>query len=57
MLNTVVKAQNLAAKDKSGTSDPYCVVWSIKSGEQLMKTKKIMKNLDPVWNEASHLEL
>jgi len=50
-LEVVIKsASGLAAKDSSGTSDPYVVV-SLKDREE-HKTKTVYETLDPVWNEA-----
>jgi Ca2+-dependent lipid-binding protein len=48
----VLCGRNLAVKDITGTSDPYCVV-TIE--EQQFKTKTIKKNLDPVWDEEFRL--
>jgi stromal membrane-associated protein len=45
---TIVKAKDLVPRDKTGTSDPYCVV-SI--GKVSKKTKVIKKSVNPVWNE------
>ncbi|KIX07573.1 phosphatidylserine decarboxylase [Rhinocladiella mackenziei CBS 650.93] len=42
----VIKARNLAAKDKSGTSDPYLVVTL---GNSKQSTPSISKNLNPEW--------
>ncbi|KIW42562.1 phosphatidylserine decarboxylase [Exophiala oligosperma] len=42
----VVKARNLAAKDRSGTSDPYLVVTL---GNSKQSTPSISKNLNPEW--------
>ncbi|RDW82977.1 hypothetical protein BP5796_04468 [Coleophoma crateriformis] len=48
MLKVVVlKARNLAAKDKSGTSDPYMV---LTLGESKNATHSVPKTLDPEWN-------
>eukprot|EP01117_Protostelium_nocturnum_P007206 TRINITY_DN2579_c0_g3_i1.p1 TRINITY_DN2579_c0_g3~~TRINITY_DN2579_c0_g3_i1.p1 ORF type:complete len:1547 (-),score=508.88 TRINITY_DN2579_c0_g3_i1:59-4699(-) len=44
----VAEGRNLAAKDKSGTSDPYC---SLKLEKLKVKTKVISKTLNPKWNE------
>ncbi|CZS88218.1 related to phosphatidylserine decarboxylase [Rhynchosporium graminicola] len=43
----VVKARNLAAKDKNGTSDPYLVVTL---GDSKNATQSVSKNLNPEWN-------
>ncbi|KAJ0107160.1 hypothetical protein J7T55_014690 [Diaporthe amygdali] len=49
MLNTVIlKARNLAAADRSGTSDPYLVVTL---GENRHQTHSVSKTLNPHWNE------
>jgi len=47
---TIVKGNNLAAKDSNGLSDPYVIV---KLGEESFKTKTIMKTLSPVWQETA----
>ncbi|KAL3422974.1 phosphatidylserine decarboxylase [Phlyctema vagabunda] len=48
MLKVVVlKARNLAAKDKNGTSDPYLV---LTVGDSKNATHSIPKTLDPEWN-------
>ncbi|KAE9375185.1 phosphatidylserine decarboxylase-like protein [Stipitochalara longipes BDJ] len=48
MLKVVVlKARNLAAKDKSGTSDPYAV---LTLGESKSATHSVPKTLNPEWN-------
>ncbi|KAH6683472.1 phosphatidylserine decarboxylase-like protein [Halenospora varia] len=43
----VLKARNLAAKDKSGTSDPYCV---LTLGDAKNATQCVPKTLNPEWN-------
>jgi Ca2+-dependent lipid-binding protein len=48
----VVAGRNLAVKDLSGTSDPYCILCM---GKTELKTNIIEKNLDPVWNEEFFL--
>jgi len=46
---TIVRALNLAAKDRNGLSDPYCeVVFHNKK----FKTNVISNNLNPAWNET-----
>ena len=48
----VVGATDLAAVDKSGTSDPYAKVIVRSGGKALeKKTKEVRKNLNPQWNE------
>eukprot|EP00029_Vermamoeba_vermiformis_P011272 TRINITY_DN6154_c0_g1_i1.p1 TRINITY_DN6154_c0_g1~~TRINITY_DN6154_c0_g1_i1.p1 ORF type:complete len:212 (+),score=8.44 TRINITY_DN6154_c0_g1_i1:112-747(+) len=46
---TVVKGRNLAPKDRTGLSDPYL---KITAGNKKKKTKKILQNLNPEWNET-----
>jgi hypothetical protein len=49
---TVIKAQNLKAADKGGTSDPYVKLYIKSKDTKSFKTNKIMKTLNPVWNET-----
>ncbi|KAI4251239.1 MAG: hypothetical protein LQ352_004975 [Teloschistes flavicans] len=49
---TVLRARNLAAKDKSGTSDPFLVVTL---GDAKESTPTISKNLNPEWNTSFEL--
>ncbi|RAL59411.1 hypothetical protein DID88_006785 [Monilinia fructigena] len=48
----VLKARNLAAKDKSGTSDPYLV---LTLGDEKSTTHTIQKTLNPEWNVTLQL--
>jgi len=48
----VIKARNLAPKDKHKTSDPYLV---LTLGEARHSTICIPKNLNPEWNETIEL--
>jgi phosphatidylserine decarboxylase len=44
----VIGGQNLASKDKTGYSDPYCVV---NLHNQKRKTATLMQTLFPRWNQ------
>ncbi|KAL8650827.1 MAG: hypothetical protein Q9210_003596 [Variospora velana] len=49
---TVLRARNLAAKDKNGTSDPFLVVTL---GDSKESTPTISKTLNPEWNVSFDL--
>ncbi|UNI15698.1 Phosphatidylserine decarboxylase [Purpureocillium takamizusanense] len=48
----IMKARNLAAKDRNGTSDPYLVVTS---GDSRIETHAVPKTLNPDWNVIEEL--
>ncbi|KAB5577669.1 phosphatidylserine decarboxylase-domain-containing protein [Coniochaeta sp. 2T2.1] len=48
----ILRARNLAAKDRGGTSDPYLV---LTLGESKHITHSVSKDLNPEWNEHAHL--
>ncbi|XP_076218549.1 multiple C2 and transmembrane domain-containing protein 1 isoform X3 [Aptenodytes patagonicus] len=48
---TLRRGQNLAARDRGGTSDPY-VKFKL-GGKEVFRSKTIYKNLNPVWEEKA----
>ncbi|KAK7065907.1 hypothetical protein SK128_016336, partial [Halocaridina rubra] len=47
---TIIRAQDLVAKDLNGFSDPYCVVKV--NGEVKYRTRVMKKTLNPQWDET-----
>ncbi len=55
VLNIVImRARNLAAKDRSGTSDPYLV---LTLGDAKHVTHAVPKDLNPEWNEQAEFPI
>ncbi|XP_065071613.1 synaptotagmin-7-like isoform X2 [Rhopilema esculentum] len=52
----IQKATGLAAKDISGTSDPFVKVLLLPDKKHRLETRVKRKNLNPVWNEAFTFE-
>ncbi|XP_032297398.1 multiple C2 and transmembrane domain-containing protein 1 [Coturnix japonica] len=48
---TLKRGQNLAARDRGGTSDPY-VKFKL-GGKEVFRSKTIHKNLNPIWEEKT----
>ncbi|KAG7666099.1 TCB1 [[Candida] subhashii] len=53
----VIRAEGLPAADSNGKSDPFMQVYLNNDKEEFLKTKKIKKTLDPVWNESGTTEV
>ncbi|CCH59453.1 hypothetical protein TBLA_0B06290 [Henningerozyma blattae CBS 6284] len=49
----IISASNLIAADRSGTSDPYVLIFI--DGLKMYKSKIVEKTLDPIWNESVKL--
>eukprot|EP01124_Arcella_intermedia_P010034 TRINITY_DN16593_c0_g1_i1.p1 TRINITY_DN16593_c0_g1~~TRINITY_DN16593_c0_g1_i1.p1 ORF type:complete len:166 (-),score=32.02 TRINITY_DN16593_c0_g1_i1:62-559(-) len=54
---TVLSGQNLAPRDPTGTSDPYCILGLWMNGNWVdkktnIKSTYIKQNLNPVWKDA-----
>ncbi|NWV97060.1 MCTP1 protein, partial [Machaerirhynchus nigripectus] len=50
---TLKRGQNLAARDRGGTSDPY-VKFKL-GGKEVFRSKTVHKNLNPVWEEKASI--
>lgn len=48
----ILQAQDLAAMDMGGTSDPYVKVYMLPDKKKKFETKVQRKNLCPVFNET-----
>ncbi|XP_069079340.1 synaptotagmin-7 isoform X2 [Pleurodeles waltl] len=48
----ILKAQELPAKDFSGTSDPFVKIYLLPDKKNKLETKVKRKNLNPHWNET-----
>ena len=46
------KASNLPAKDRSGTSDPFVVMYLVPNKEQIFESKVVYKTLHPVFEQT-----
>ena len=46
------KASNLPAKDRSGTSDPFVVLYLVPNKEEIFKSKVVYKTLHPVFKQS-----
>ena len=57
-LTAVISAKNLIPMDPNGLSDPYCKIKLIPGDDKKkLKTKTIMKSLNPTWNETLTLSV
>jgi len=52
----IISASELAAKDLSGTSDPYVKVMLLPDKKRKLTTNIKRKNLNPRWNETFAFE-
>jgi len=52
----IIKAEGLAAKDLSGTSDPYVKISLLPDKKHTLSTNIKRKNLNPRWNEVFAFE-
>lgn len=56
LLLKVIRAVELAAKDYSGTSDPYVRILLLPDKKTKLQTSIKRKNLNPRWNELFAFE-
>lgn len=52
----IMRAEGLAAKDLSGTSDPYVKISLLPDKKHTLSTNIKRKNLNPRWNEVFAFE-
>ncbi|KAI0463797.1 hypothetical protein LJB42_002803 [Komagataella kurtzmanii] len=52
---TVLKGKDLPSADRNGKSDPFCEIYL--NDNQVYKTKKIKRTLNPEWNESFDVEI
>ena len=50
----LISAENLPSADSNGLSDPYCLFTILKTNISV-KSRKIDKNLNPVWDDYFHI--
>ena len=52
----VIQAEDLAAKDKTGKSDPYVVVTVTSDEDVVFRTQTVKQDLNPKWEETYFFE-
>lgn len=53
----VIRGENFIAADSNGKSDPFVRAFLNTSEDEFMKTKKVKKTLDPVYNEQATVDV